>query len=157
MINCRSHLPTILANALEKPLPNLRKAAGAQIAQSYQREVVTRNDKKGASICHLNKACLPHCGWVVGGVQVGVGVCGWGVYVAAVGAGVDFELYQWMIGGAEHKCQVGGLAIPAHALNDNVGVFRCAGGVQKSCVDQQGKRLLDFDTFITKPNCASIS
>ena len=56
------------------------------------------------------------------------------------------ELYLWMIGCAEHKCQVENLAGAAHALSDNAGVIRCAGCVQKSPVDQKGKSLLDTTT-----------
>ena len=32
----------------------------------------------------------------------------------------------------------------AHALNENAGVFRCAGCVQKSLVDQKGEKLACF-------------
>ena len=47
-------------------------------------------------------------------------------------------------------CQVGSLAGAVHALNDNAGVIRCAGCVQKSLVDQMEKSLLDFYTFNKK-------
>ena len=52
-------------------------------------------------------------------------------------------LYLWMIGCAEHNCQVESLAGAAHAFSVNAGVLRCSGCVQKSAVDQKGKSLLD--------------
>ena len=67
--------------ASEKRRPPLRKAAGAQIAQRGC-------DKKlqyTTAMCHLIRACLSRCGWVVGG-----GLLGWWAVGAWVWVGGCF-------------------------------------------------------------------
>ena len=96
--------------------------------------------------------CVVWCGVVWCGV-VWCGVVWCGVVWCVVVCGVmwlccwDFDLYLWMLVCAAHRCQVGSLAGAAHALNDNAGVLRCTGCVQKSPVDYKGKNWLDFYTF----------
>ena len=68
----------------------------------------------------------------------------------------DFELYLWMIVCAAHKCQVGSLAGAAHALNENVGVLRCAGCVQKSLVDKKVNVCLTFTRSVRKQTVSAV-
>ena len=108
------------------------------------------------------------CGWVGAGSVWFVCVCGLrfvvcGVVVVGGGCAcgwcvvcVDFELYLGMIDLCGKHSQVEILAGAAQSLNDDRGVRRCAECVEKSPVDQKGKRLLDFHMFITKTVRASI-